>query len=233
MTGLQREPPAHGKRLNAGRHRSGFARPGGETAIQIVMLDLASRTRTQVTRLPYAVPARTVPYEQAVMFPRFVDDDTILFVLSANPDGLNPEGAYTFFTADTDGTGLRAIGTPIASEGSRIDPRFRIAGGGTNLMNMAVVDGSSLVFQDVFLLDGKRLLQLTDFRRPDTGRRFLTADRRRVFFAAAADPLGTNPSGNCQLFSIDYARGPPPPGDPFPGGRPLRERMGLRPPARV
>jgi hypothetical protein len=179
--------------------------PAGEPAIQIMALELASGHRRQVTRLPFARPSLTAPYEQATSVPRFVRDDTILFVSSSNPEGLNPEAAYDFFTVNTDGSNIREVGTPIASAGSQVDPKkFVIAGGGTNLMNMAFVDvdGSSFLFQEVFILDGKRLLQLTSFRRPDTGRRFLTTDRRRVFFVSTADPLGTNPSGNCQLFSV-------------------------------
>jgi hypothetical protein len=45
-------------------------------------------------------------------------------------------------------------------------------------------------------------LQLTNFGRLDTSRVFLARDGRRAFFRAAADPLGTNPSKSCQLFSI-------------------------------
>src|SRR5262249_59224196 len=56
-------------------------------------------------------------------------------------------------------------------------------------------------------LDGKNLVQLTNFRRVDTGRGFLSANGRRVFFTASADPLGANPSENCQLFSIDRVGG--------------------------
>src|SRR5262249_19260014 len=64
-----------------------------------------------------------------------------------------------------------------------------------------------LTIFEVFLLDGKKLLQLTNFRRVDTGRGFLSADGRRVFFTASADPFGANPSENCQLFSIDRLGG--------------------------
>jgi hypothetical protein len=177
--------------------------PAGEPAIQIMALELASGHRRQITRLPFARPSLTVPYEQATSVPRFVRDDTILFVSSSNPEGLNPEAAYDFFTVKTDGSDIREVGTPIASAGSEVDPKkFVIAGGGTNLMNLAFADVDGSRFQEVFILDGKRLLQLTGFRRPDTGRRFLTTDRRRVFFVSTADPLGTNPSGNCQLFSV-------------------------------
>jgi hypothetical protein len=176
--------------------------PAGEPAIQIMALELASGHRRQITRLPFARPSLTVPDEQATSVPRFVRDDTILFVSSSNPEGLNPEAAYDFFTVNTDGSSIREVGTPVASAGSQVNPQFVIAGGGTNLMNLAFVDVDGSSFQEVFILDGKRLLQLTSFRRPDTGRRFITTDRRRVFFVGAADPLGTNPSGNCQLFSV-------------------------------
>jgi hypothetical protein len=54
------------------------------------------------------------------------------------------------------------------------------------------------------LLDGPRLLQLTNFRRSDTWG-FL--NRGRVFIRASADPLGTNPGNNCQLFSMNTRGG--------------------------
>ena len=50
--------------------------------------------------------------------------------------------------------------------------------------------------------EGTRLLQLTNFRREDTFKAFLTPDRTRAFFVASVD-LGTNPSKNCQMFSVD------------------------------
>jgi hypothetical protein len=177
--------------------------PAGEQAIQVVMLDLATGKRRLVTSLPAATSR--LPNTNATEFPRFVDKDTILFVSWANPDGMNPDHYYMFFTVHTDGTGLRAVGTPTASAGSRVLPKFSIAGGGTNLMNMVFLDGSGEreLFQELFILDGTRFLQLTDYRRSGTGRRFLTADGRRAFFATDADPLRSNPSGNCQLFSVD------------------------------
>lgn len=114
-----------------------------------------------------------------------------------------------FFTVRADGTGLRAVGTPTASADGRVLPRFTIAGGGSNLMNMAFVDsaGELLPFQELFLLDGTRLLQLTDFGRGDTSRVSVSRDGRLAFFRAAADPVGENPTGNCQLFSVDTLRG--------------------------
>ena len=54
---------------------------------------------------------------------------------------------------------------------------------------------------EIFFFDGEALVQLTKFHRTDT-RRNLTPDRKRVIFAASADPLQKNPTGTCQLFSI-------------------------------
>ena len=44
---------------------------------------------------------------------------------------------------------------------------------------------------------------MTNFRRAETGGALVDVDREHVYFEASADPLGTNPSENCQLFSID------------------------------
>src|SRR5262249_46713287 len=54
----------------------------------------------------------------------------------------------------------------------------------------------------VFVEDGKNLVQLTNFRRVDTSNPFPSVTPGRAFFTASADPIGENPSGNCQLFSI-------------------------------
>jgi hypothetical protein len=171
-----------------------------------VTLDLASGSRRQVTQLPKTDPVE--PSNPVTGFARFLDDETIVFFTYANPDGLHPDGA--FFTVNTDGTGLEALPVAVALPGSHIAPRFEITGGRTEILTLdlagtpvnSVFNFPPTIFE-VFLLDGKKLLQLTNFQRVDTGRGFLSADGRRVFFTASADPLGANPSKNCQLFSID------------------------------
>jgi hypothetical protein len=60
---------------------------------------------------------------------------------------------------------------------------------------------------ELFVLEGRNLLQLTNYGRWDTGGEFLSTDGQRVFFHSSADPLRTNPTGNCQLFSIDTLGG--------------------------
>jgi hypothetical protein len=69
---------------------------------------------------------------------------------------------------------------------------------------------------EVFLLDGDNLLQLTSFRFADIIGAVLTADATRVIFVTSANPLTPdatgrllhrNPTGNCQIFSIDRTGG--------------------------
>jgi hypothetical protein len=60
---------------------------------------------------------------------------------------------------------------------------------------------------EVFLVDGKNLVQLTSFGRWDTGFGHDALARGRVFFAASADPFGENRDELCQLFSINERGG--------------------------
>jgi hypothetical protein len=166
--------------------------PAGE-AVQIATLDVATGRRTQVTHLSFVHDPRVhIPITTS---PRFVDRDTILFFTYAAIDGKSG-----WFRIHTDGTGLEAGTSPIAIPGSQVRPTFEIAGGGTNIIAIDFV-----LFAELFVLNGRKLLQLTNFRRGDTGLGGKLLDRRarRGYFTASADPLGTNPSQNCQLFSID------------------------------
>jgi hypothetical protein len=182
------------------------AGPGGD-AVQIVTLELESGRRTQLTHLPPAVPP--VPWDRGTGSARFTDNATVLFGTYADADGAHPGGTFNLFRVKIDGTRLRAVAAPVVLPGSRVQPIFRIAGGTGNVVSL-VMPGTAtnpLPFfssiNEVFLIDGKNLLQLTNFGRGDTIGELLSADRRRVFFRASADPFGINPAQNCQLFSID------------------------------
>jgi hypothetical protein len=186
--------------------------PAGETAIQIVTLTLAGQ-RTQVTRLPRA--DSLIPGLPATGFPGFIDDETLAFYSFANPDGLNPQGQLTAFTVRTDGTGLRALPvTDVAPPGGQVVPRFAIWGGRASIANLtlpgmavnAIPGGTGYLLSEiveVFVASGRNLLQLTQFHRVDTFGLFVDHTAQRAFFVASADPLGSNPTQNCQLFSSD------------------------------
>ena len=59
--------------------------------------------------------------------------------------------------------------------------------------------------REVFVQDGTNVLQVTDFRRWDTSlwAPLYSARDQRVYFTASADPFGTNPTENCQIFSVE------------------------------
>jgi len=195
--------------------------PTGEEAQQIVTIDVATGRRTQVTQFPNG----TVPATEGAVYvtggAQFVDDRTIAFYSFANPDGLNPNSEFAIFTVKIDGTGLRKVPTPpsIPPDG-HIVPTFEVTGRGMSLALVAVpgrpvnwVDYSPLrqTIHEVFSVGRRNVVQLTNFRREDTGNggMLLGVGRRRAFFVASANPvrsanpLGTNPSETCQLFSVD------------------------------
>jgi hypothetical protein len=62
---------------------------------------------------------------------------------------------------------------------------------------------------ELFLVDGKNLLQLTNFGRNDTGVGLSFLDRGRALFVASANPSppDANPGGICQLFSVSELGG--------------------------
>jgi hypothetical protein len=186
--------------------------PAGETAIQIFTLDVATGGRRQVTHLPSA--ASPIPGLPATGFPSFLTGDTVGFYSFANPDHMNPQGQLTAFTVRIDGTGLRALPSPVVGPDGQVVPRFTIAGSGGGIATLVLpgapvnpVLGATGFFgsliNEVFFVHGRRLLQLTDFHRVDTFGLFLDARRQRAVFVASANPHGDNPTENCQLFSID------------------------------
>jgi len=87
--------------------------PDSTDAVQIVVLDLVTGQRTQVTRLPPGTPyAPSVP---VTGFPWFIDNETVAFFTWVDPDGLNPEHAPTIFTVRIDGSRLRLKPAPHLS----------------------------------------------------------------------------------------------------------------------
>src|SRR5262249_8738570 len=180
----------------------------GEDAAQIVSLDVQTGQRTQLTNLPG--PAD--PLIRVTGNARFVDDDTILFQSTSNPEGGHPE--LFPYRVKTDGSGLAALPTPFASPGGTLIPDFTVGGGRTHLVGVRLlgdaVNGPAFsldtgddrsFFHEVFWVEGKNLLELTNFRRSDTD--WIGLAGRQAFFYASADPLGTNPMQLQQVFAID------------------------------
>jgi cysteine-rich repeat protein len=191
--------------------------PRGEPAAQIVVLDLATGEPTQVTHLPSGTPPSTVFGDFFLTCcPTFIDDETILFETFTDPVGSNPEHNFAAFTVRIDGTNFKPVPAPAALPGSQVVPTFGLTGRRTNLVRLTVpgtpvspptMPPTFFPITEVFVQDGKNLLQLTNFRRTDTFIGFLSPTSTRAFFMGSADPLGKNANENCQMFSIDTSGG--------------------------
>ena len=188
--------------------------PRGEEAVQLFTLDLVTGRRAQVTHLPVVADRPVAPLilVPAIYAPIFLADGRIAFESFGNLDGSNPEGNWLEFVVNRDGSGLKGVPLPVVLAGSRAVPIFGIEGGGArrraDVLSLpgTPVNPGAAGFRDtiveIFFVDGKNFLQLTDFRRVDTESPTLTPDGQHVIFRASADPFGTNRSGTCQLFSI-------------------------------
>jgi hypothetical protein len=191
----------------------------GEDTTQVATLDLSTGARTQLTRLPSPPPPPpNEPARLGTAGPVFSDADTILFYSFTNPadptgsslGGLNPGGAQRTFSVETDSKELTVLPGPAVLPGGFV-PEFSITGPSTSIFQIRVAETGAVgpptsrggrIFE-VYVGNGDDLLQLTNFGRGDTSPGTLSTDGRRVFFIASADPLGENPSENCQIFSID------------------------------
>jgi hypothetical protein len=139
--------------------------------------------------------------------PSMLGKRTAVFGSSANLAGepARPPDAFRTFAVNLDGSNFRILPLPEAAAGSRIDPRFGIVGGGAiHPETRGLPDGTVELF--VRSRNGN-LLQLTNYGGTDLRNEAATPDGSRILFITSADPLGENPSRNCQLFSINSLAG--------------------------
>jgi len=137
---------------------------------------------------------------------RFIDARTVAFKRFAAP----PEH-FTQLTVDAVHSRVNDVPT-VALPGGTLIPILQIVGEQWVAINPDVpgeavnpVPPSGLTAREVFVADGPTVLQLTDFRRGDTSflPPFFSARDQRAYFTASADPLGSNPSHDCQIFSME------------------------------
>jgi hypothetical protein len=169
------------------------AGPDGAEADQIVTLAVPTGKRTQLTHLS--------PSEFFAASPQFVDDHTIAFV-TASPLG----EPVNFYTVQTDGSGLTPLPSITATGSGAVIPDFSVVGFPTDLLTIALptmsVDDPSRRARELFVWDGRDLLQLTNLGYWSTVALFLGSRRRALFFTTA-DPLGENAEHDGHIFSID------------------------------
>jgi len=174
----------------------------GEEAPQVFVKRLATGERRQLTFLPRVAHAGDPP---DIGWPEFVDSRTILFArASESPNRI------TQLSVDSIDPQVSEVPT-VALPGGTLIPVFHIIGGEWTGGSFQVAGeavnrpGTTWPPTEVFVTDGTNVLQLTDFRRTDTALfpPFYSPRDQRVYFTASADPLGTNPSHDCQMFSME------------------------------
>jgi hypothetical protein len=129
-----------------------------------------------------------------VAWPHFMDAKTIAFDRFTEPTWESDKGMFV----NVDGTDLRDLWAAILP-GGVVVPILQIAGGGW-------VAGYCMATHEVLVYDGDaHVVEVTNFGREDTSRivPFYSARDQRVYFTASADPLGTNPRQDCQIFSME------------------------------
>ena len=197
--------------------------PTGEQASQVFTLDLVTGERQQVTHLPLlpvlpdCVGADTdcvFPSKHPITTPRFLGNPTIAY---GRGRGCSTFGGGTF-TVPADGTEEPQAVPVVALPGGGVVPVFQITGqpyaaeatlpgipenGSSNLAGNMISEVFVIEPPDTAQLPGGRVLQLTKFGRSDTQQPAMSADGQRVVFVASTSKLGTNPSDQCQMFSID------------------------------
>jgi len=194
----------------------------GEQASQVFTLDLTTGERQQVTRLPLrrVSPACVgedtdcvYPSKHPITIPNFLDNATIGYQRGSGCSSLSGGG----FTVNADGTEEPVAVPVVALPGGAVVPVFQITGqaypvtakmpgipekgSGGGIVGNAISEVFVVEPPDSALLPEGRVLQLTNFRRSDTYLPHMSG--QHVLFNASTNGLGTNPSNQCQIFSID------------------------------
>jgi hypothetical protein len=155
----------------------------GHDVPQLFLLDTRSGQRRQLTH-------QSSPDLHAFCCAQFLDNRTILFHM--------PAGGQAF-TVKTDGKHPeKELPVLMLPGGGSVVRSFEIFGAKPHALYVFLPKPPRA---EMFLLDGKNLLQLTNLGRTDTAGGFVARDR--VLFTASANPFGGNPHEICQLFSID------------------------------
>jgi len=115
------------------------------------------------------------------------------------------------FTVRRDGTDFQWVEVPSPIPGASVILDFRLTGRPTDLFSAALGVETDHPHrgpvQEVFIRNGENFLQLTALGESDTTYQLLLRDREHVVFGSSGNPVGQNPSGTCQIFSVDRFAG--------------------------
>ena len=133
----------------------------------------------------------------------FLDDDQIGGLVYDSTVGTR------IFRVRRDGADFQYIDVeaPAAIPGATLVQSFRVSGPLSDVVVLRLDETADRPspgpVQEIFVRDGKNLLQLTRIGRSDTQFPFRLRDRNHIVFAASGDPVNRNASNTCQLFNVD------------------------------
>ena len=212
--------PVGGIQFSPDGHRLAVVDTGpddtGTDASQIWLIDVATGMHTQITHLPPPTASTDLPSNSPTIVGfSFLDNETIGFLSFGNAGGPGLHNSRLFAVGTGGSHQLRLIDSPVRAPGGTLLPIFGITGTRPQAAPLELEGdpingpcGSGCTIGEMFLFDGVNVLQLTNFRRYDTGQigtALVDVDDQHAYFAASANTpfVTTNPSETCQLFAID------------------------------
>jgi hypothetical protein len=177
----------------------------GSDAPQVFTLDPRTGARRQLTSFTASSVADDNPNGTAVGVAFFAADRLGVTVY----DSVAQENRY--FVMRADGSDVEPVNPLVGPPGSHVIPNFAVTGFSSEIGTLELARSTDVPqpgpTRELFLKEGTRLLQLTNFDRSDTGFAAPLRDRVHIVIGASADPLHENPWNTCQLFSIDRLGG--------------------------
>ena len=134
----------------------------------------------------------------------FLDSRTVAYHTNPGPGTVAPLGGG--WKVKTNGkTDPERIADPFTIVNGHIVPSFEVTGARPQLLYAGFSSPNGDFYSEMVLVDGRNVLQLTDFHRPDTFQLGGFIVGGRVFFPASTNKTKQkqNPDEICQLFSID------------------------------
>jgi hypothetical protein len=173
--------------------------PDGEEAPQVWVKDVQSDTPArQLTHLSKRELAGFLG-GYAFFMRGFIGSRTIVF-FALRPNA--QEWILDPFTVTTDGDDVQPLELPAVAPGGIIDPNFAVVGhGGVTHATLGNPRGTG---SDLYLLwPSGKILQLTNLDSHDLRFEDVSPNGRRFLFITPDGPAETNPTHNCQLYSVD------------------------------
>ncbi len=179
----------------------------GYEAPQVFLLDSRSGRRRQLTHQPRV--ANLEFDDPGISVPSFLNRRTIGFY-----SGSTSDDSWRAFQVGIHGGRETEVPPITVAPGAQLVSQFGVTGAHPHTVLVLFPDRPAVnrpddpdaFAREIFLIDGKSIVQLTAFNRSDTftggAQGVSPMVRGQVLIAASANPFGENPGEICQLFTI-------------------------------